>query len=197
MDHLIFFACWVGFYTLHSLLAANKVKKALGLNPKIYRLVYSLFSTFSLGVILLYGASLTSPLFLYPNPISFGLGLLTATYGIFIIKRAFRNYSFREFMGFKKETVAELKTTGLQARMRHPLYTGTILLVVGYALFNPLIVNFISLLALSIYLPFGIRYEEKKLIRIFGDQYIEYKNSVPALFPKIFTKKRRLSNPED
>lgn len=189
MDHLIFFGAWMLFYGLHSLLASTYLKSKIGLNPTLYRLIYSLFSMVSLAVVLVLGAVIYSPLIIYPNPVTFGLGLLTAAYGIFIIKRAFRNYSFREFMGFKRESNSALKTNGIQSRVRHPLYTGTLLLVLGYVLYNPLLVNFISLLSLLIYLPLGIKWEEKKLIGIFGQEYLDYKNEVPALFPKIRTKR--------
>jgi protein-S-isoprenylcysteine O-methyltransferase Ste14 len=141
-----------------------------------------------LTTILLFGASIYSPLFIPPNPISFGLGMFLAAYGIFIVKRAFRNYGFKEFIGLRKEGEHILKISGLQSKIRHPLYTGTLLLVIGYVLFNPLMINLVSLVALLIYLPFGIRFEEKKLIEMFGSEYLNYKKSVPALVPRIFTK---------
>ena len=126
-----------------------------------------------------------SPLLIYPNPITFGLGLLTAAYGIFIIKRSFRNYSFKEFMGFKKETQPTLKTSGIQGKVRHPLYTGTILLVLGYVLYNPLLVNFISLLALLLYLPMGIHFEEEKTDKHFRRSVHRLQRQHPIIDTKI------------
>jgi len=185
-DHLIFFACWIAYYALHSALASTWMKSKLSLNATIYRFLFSTFSTLGLMAILLFGASIYSPLFIPSNPISFGLGMFLAAYGIFIVKRAFRNYSFTTFIGLKKEGTPALKIDGLQSKIRHPLYTGTLLLVLGYVLFNPLLVNLISLIAVLIYLPFGIHYEEKKLIQLFGSEYMDYKKSVPALVPRFF-----------
>ena len=190
VDHLIFFACWVVYYGLHSILASTSVKNSISPNPTVYRFLYSLFSTIGLATILLFGASIFSPLFIAPGPITTGLGLFLATYGIFIIKRAFRNYRFREFVGIKKEAQPILKTDGLQAKIRHPLYSGIILLVLGYVLFNPMLVNVVSLIALIIYLPIGIWLEEKKLIQIFGQEYENYKKSVPSIIPKFINKNK-------
>jgi protein-S-isoprenylcysteine O-methyltransferase Ste14 len=188
IDHLIFLACWIVYYGLHSVFASTWMKNKLSLNTTIYRFIYSSFSALGLLTILLFGASIYSPLFIPPNPITFGLGMFLAAYGIFIVKRAFRNYGFKAFIGLKKEGDPVLKISGLQSKIRHPLYTGTLLLVLGYVLFNPLMVNLVSLISVLIYLPFGIRFEEKKLIQMFGSEYLDYKKSVPALIPRIFKK---------
>ena len=103
-----------------------------------------------------------------------------------MIKRGFRNYSLRVFLGLKKEEASEtaLKTDKLQGKIRHPFYSGTILIFLGYFIYNPLLVNLISLIALLLYLPIGIYFEEKKLIEIHGKAYLKYKEVVPALPPK-------------
>jgi len=78
-----------------------------------------------------------------------------------------------------------LKTTGIQAKIRHPLYSGTLLIFIGYFIFNPQLTNLIMLLSLFIYLPVGIRLEEKKLIDTFGEDYLRYKEKTPSLIPKL------------
>lgn len=188
--HFFFFLTWVVYYGLHSVLASTKVKESVKLKPKTYRLLYSLFASFGLAFVLLLGASIYSPLAFAPNPTANGMGLLMAAYGIFVIKRAFRNYSFRAFVGLRSENESELKTTGLQQHIRHPLYTGTVLLVTGYFLYNPLLVNAVTLLSLLLYLPIGIYFEEKKLIALFGQAYINYKKTTPALLPTPWKKRR-------
>lgn len=187
LNHILFFGCWVVFYSLHSLLLSNKLKAVLPFSPKVYRLIYSLFSTITFGFTLVLGASIYSGFVLPPSQITFAIGLLIASFGFFVIKRAFRNYSLRVFLGFKKEDNQNttLKTDKLQGQIRHPLYSGTILLFLGYFIYNPLLVNLISLIALLLYLPIGIYFEEKKLIEVHGKAYLKYKEEVPALFPKI------------
>ncbi len=189
LDHLILFLGWLLFYGIHSALATEKAKNALPIGPRAYRILYNLISfIFFLGLMLL-GAVIYNVLLFAPSPFSTYTGLMLAAAGLFIIKRAFRNYSLGTFLGFKKNLNEELKTEGIQAYVRHPLYTGTLLLVIGYVLFNPQLSSLVILLALCIYLPFGIRWEEQKLIKMYGEVYLEYKKNVPALFPPINLKR--------
>lgn len=185
--HLIFFGLWAVYYALHSILALDSIKSRVPLSARNYRLLYSTFAGLGLLFVLFFGASLESAFLIAPSNNTTYIGLILAGAGVLLIKRAFRKYSFRSFLGFKKEE-STLQTTGLQARMRHPLYTGTILLVLGYFIFNPLMVNLVSLVSLLIYLPFGIRLEEKKLVKQFGQAYTKYRQQVPALFPNPFKR---------
>ncbi len=190
LDHTILLLGWGVFYALHSALLLPKVRDSVGVTPRTYRILYNLISLITLGLVLVIGAVISSPLVMVPGPIHFYVGLMMATMGIFIIKRAFRNYSTGVFLGLKPEKDQEqLVTEGLQKKVRHPLYSGTILIFLGYFIYNPLLSSFVTLLALLIYLPIGIRLEEKKLITRFGQVYIDYKKEVPAIFPSIFRKK--------
>ncbi|NVK85121.1 MAG: isoprenylcysteine carboxylmethyltransferase family protein [Cytophagia bacterium] len=189
LDHLILFVGWLLFYGIHSALATERVKSAIGISARTYRLLYNLISTVLFFGMLLLGAIIYSVLLFPPSPFSNYTGLMLAAIGLFVIKRAFRNYSTRAFLGFKRDLSEGLKTTGVQAKIRHPLYTGTLLVVVGYVFFNPQLTSLTILAALLVYLPFGIRWEEKKLIKMYGEEYVEYRNSVPALFPSLNLKK--------
>ncbi|MBO3699426.1 isoprenylcysteine carboxylmethyltransferase family protein [Fabibacter sp. E12] len=189
LDHSILFLGWGVFYFLHSFLLLPKVKERIGLKPRTYRILYNLISLLVIGLVLLISAIIPSPLLMVPTPTHFYVGLMMATMGIFIIKRAFRAYSTGVFLGFKPEPKEQhLATDGLQRKVRHPLYSGTILIFLGYFTYNPLLSSFVTLLALVIYLPIGIRLEEKKLIQKFGQAYIEYKKEVPAIFPTLFKR---------
>ena len=42
----------------------------------------------------------------------------------------------------------------------------------------------IHLMALLLYLPLGVYYEEKKLVAIYGDAYIDYQRNVPPILPR-------------
>lgn len=170
-------------------MATESAKSILKINPRAYRLLYNVISTVLFFGMLLLGAIIYSVLLFPPSPFSNYTGLMLAAIGLFVIKRAFRNYSTRAFLGFKRDLSEGLKTTGVQAKVRHPLYTGTLLVVVGYVFFNPQLTSLTILAALLVYLPFGIRWEEKKLIKMYGEEYVEYRNSVPALFPSLNLKK--------
>lgn len=79
---------------------------------------------------------------------------------------------------------AELATSGPYSFVRHPLYTGNILLVIGFAIANaqwwavPL-----SLAFFWFYYPTAIEYEDRKLHRLFGTQWEQWAARTPALVP--------------
>ena len=189
LDHAILFLAWAVFYTLHSALASDSFKQRINIPTRAYRLVYNFIALVTFGGVLLVGAIIYSPLLMVPSAFTFYAGLMLAAVGVFIVKRAFRNYNTSAFLGFKEEKHEVLKTSGIQSKVRHPLYTGTLLIFLGYLIHNPLLSSLISLLALLAYLPIGIHIEEKKLVKQFGEQYLEYKASVPALFPRFVFKK--------
>jgi protein-S-isoprenylcysteine O-methyltransferase Ste14 len=78
-----------------------------------------------------------------------------------------------------------LATDGAYRFVRHPLYTGNILLVVGFALAGsrwwglPL-----AALFFWFYYPTAIEYEDRKLHRIFGATWEEWSARTPALIPR-------------
>jgi protein-S-isoprenylcysteine O-methyltransferase Ste14 len=80
----------------------------------------------------------------------------------------------------------ELATDGPYRFVRHPLYTGNILLVVGFAVAGsrwwglPL-----ALLFFWFYYPTAIEYEDRKLQRIFGAVWEQWSARTPALLPRL------------
>lgn len=80
----------------------------------------------------------------------------------------------------------ELARNGPYALVRHPLYTGNILVVVGLGIANghwwalPL-----AALFFWFYYPTAIEYEDRKLHGLFGAQWERWAASVPALVPRI------------
>jgi protein-S-isoprenylcysteine O-methyltransferase Ste14 len=79
----------------------------------------------------------------------------------------------------------ELATDGAYRFVRHPLYTGNILLVLGFALAGsrwwaiPL-----ALFFFWFYYPTAIEYEDRKLRRIFGTAWETWSARTPALVPR-------------
>lgn len=87
-----------------------------------------------------------------------------------------------------QEFTQELVTTGLHARMRHPIYAAHLLSLAGWTLGSGLVVCFI-LLAVSalITFPLMIWLEEHELEKRFGQSFREYKTRVP-LFTSPFQR---------
>jgi protein-S-isoprenylcysteine O-methyltransferase Ste14 len=79
----------------------------------------------------------------------------------------------------------ELATDGAYRFVRHPLYTGNILLVTGFALAGsqwwgiPL-----ALFFFWFYYPTAIEYEDRKLRRLFGATWEQWSARTPALMPR-------------
>lgn len=97
----------------------------------------------------------------------------------------------KEFGGHKLSGEAELRprehkqelvTTGLHARMRHPIYVAHLSNLAGIALGSGLVVCFV-LLAVSalVTFPIMIWIEEHELEKRFGQSFREYKSRVPLI----------------
>ncbi len=77
-----------------------------------------------------------------------------------------------------------LVTTGIYGFARHPLYLSNGLFAIGIALlFDSLYAFLFSILYTLLYLPV-IYFEEKDLLKKYGDEYRKYKERTGLLFPR-------------
>ena len=77
-----------------------------------------------------------------------------------------------------------LVASGLHARVRHPIYLGHLLMMFGWSIGSGLAVLY-ALTAFAIATgAIMIRWEERELVRRFGDAYREYQQRVPAIVPR-------------
>lgn len=78
----------------------------------------------------------------------------------------------------------ELATDGPYAIVRHPLYTGNIAIVSGFAVASGQWWAVVIALAFFwFYYPTAIEYEDRKLHNLFGDRWLQWAGDVPALMP--------------
>ena len=83
----------------------------------------------------------------------------------------------------------ELSTTGPYAFMRHPLYTGNIMILIGLCLINGFFWSFITaFIFLWFYYQTAIEYEDRKLKSLFPDTWEKWASITPALVPKMDLK---------
>lgn len=191
MNYILFTLAFVLYYALHSILASEKVKARFSGISAYYRLIYNGVNIILLSALLFWMFSLSnSVLFELPVWARFIMGLILLA-GTVLLYFSLRNYNLGEFAGLKQlsgesapeEEYRQLKITGLNRFVRHPLYLSLLLIFPTAACFYPSYPVLLAVLVSLLYLPFGIWSEEKKLIRHFGKAYIEYKKSVPAILP--------------
>ena len=95
----------------------------------------------------------------------------------------------RQLLGQEAKHPPKLVTDGLYRYVRHPLYSGGIAFVWLMPLMtaNVLAIN----VALTIYVVIGAYFEERKLRRMFGQEYVDYTAVTPMFVP--FLKKMKSS----
>ena len=77
-----------------------------------------------------------------------------------------------------------LATTGAYARVRHPQYIGFVLIMTGFLLQWPTVVTVVMYPILVVMYALLGKREEAEMIAQFGDEYLRYRNAVPAFIPK-------------
>lgn len=186
-NYILLIAFWMIFGVCHTVFASHQIKKWLDFSKKYYRIAYSVFSLIGLIGILAWMAFQPQIMLWETSNFTKGLGLIPATFGLLIMKKVIGQISVREFVGLKPEIPQpDLIVRGSFEYVRHPIYTGTILLIWGFFIFSPSDLNLISAFSITIYTLFGIQTEEKKLLETFGEPYAVYKSKTPMLIPKNF-----------
>jgi len=122
---------------------------------------------------------------------------------------AFEHMDTREFMGFRQVwryltrgetagnfeglTEKELVRTGVYGIVRHPMYLAGLVIFT----FSPIItVNGLTITVLAdLYFLFGVFIEERRFLKLFGEDYQEYMRQVPRLIPRIFPLRGRRGKP--
>ncbi|NJD52560.1 MAG: isoprenylcysteine carboxylmethyltransferase family protein [Candidatus Methanoperedens sp.] len=195
MDNIIkFFLYFIFFAVIHSLLATdhvkNKVEKLPGKAFRYYRLLYSLISIplFAPALMVWISYSNSTPVIyvipqnLYPVVVLVRLGAI-GMFGYALLQT-----DVLEFIGIKRQKKKVLVTRGAYAKVRHPLYTAGILLLVTQMQMT--LLDLTAVLLITGYFLIGAFIEEKRLLSTFGDEYRKYQEQVSMFIPvKWFMKK--------
>jgi len=182
---------WISFGLVHSLLARESVKHLL--QPffgRAYRISYNLFSTLHIAIVIIGGQ-----IVLGGNSVDFEMGnelallaIACQLTGVAVIVVSLTQYDLGRFSGVSQLSddrhieaeIEPLHVTGMHRYIRHPLYLGAYLYLIGGA---------VSEFALQttiwgcVYLMAGTWFEERSLVSRYGLAYVEYKEKVPAVFP--------------
>lgn len=187
---------------IHSLLASlwAKSRARQWIGPpadRWYRLAYNLFGFFSLLPVLALPALLPDVhLYTIPPPWSYLAlaGQLLAILALAVGVKQTGAWSFlglEQALGKKPPSQSQLVTSGLYRWVRHPLYTAGLVFIwlVPVMTRNLLALN----IGLTIYLVVGALFEERKLVREFGEVYVQYRHDTPMLIPRLWRKTRAAS----
>jgi methanethiol S-methyltransferase len=99
------------------------------------------------------------------------------------------------FLMGKEYTQLAFKTPALYRHVRHPLYLGW--LFAFWATPTMTVAHLVFAIATTLYILMAIRFEEKDLIRLHGDEYLRYQKRVPMILPLRFGKATAGALPAD
>lgn len=188
MNALILGLLWMVYYALHSAMATRSFKRFLrkrlsNLYP-YYRSIYSFFAAVNFFLLFFLHDMAPSDRVYVSNLILRYAGFAILLSGGIVIIIAGKNYGLGFF--YRESIEKDLVKTGMNAYVRHPLYFGVLLALIGFFLAFPYWKNLVFLVVTLIYVIIGSLLEEQKLIDDFGDEYREYRKEVKMLIPGLF-----------
>jgi methanethiol S-methyltransferase len=181
---------------VHSLTASHRAKEMFAqrfgqvFSERYYRLGYNLFSVVTFLPILALLVLLPDR-FLYSIPAPWlyltlaaqALAFIALVVGV-LQTGALEFIGLRQLLDPSQPEAANLTTHGLYRYVRHPLYTAGLVFL---WLTPEMTLNRLALwTVMSLYLVIGAYFEERKLLRDFGQQYADYKAKTPMLIPRFW-----------
>jgi protein-S-isoprenylcysteine O-methyltransferase Ste14 len=176
---VVILVCWVAFW-VYWLAASTGVKAG--------RTRWARFAGVRIGAILIILLLLRIRAFKGPvatnNPWLLGTGLAVFLMGLALAIWA-RVYLGRNWgMPMSQKVDPELVTTGPYSSIRHPIYTGIILAMIGTTIAVSLY-WLVAVVIIGAYFLYSAIVEERSMARLFPHSYPEYKRSTKMLIPFI------------
>lgn len=183
---------------VHSILASISFKefcrRVLGAGfMRVYRLGYNLFAAISfLPVLWLVAVLPNRAIYSIPAPWIYLMWIIQGLGALGLLAAVLQTDTLY-FVGLRQLVEADkpgsLVTGGLYKFVRHPIYTFSLI----FLWFNPAMTvnSLVFYTCASIYFLVGAWFEERKLLREFGQVYAEYRRVTPMLLPGvIFWRKK-------
>jgi protein-S-isoprenylcysteine O-methyltransferase Ste14 len=123
---------------------------------------------------------------LYPNVLVveyFGILLMLLGLGFAVWARFVLGRNWSGMVTVKEDHT--LITRGPYAWVRHPIYTGILLALLGTAVTLGTVLNFMEVPVVAFAFWLKLRTEEKFMLETFGEQYTAYGRRVKALIPYV------------
>jgi len=201
MRYFLLVISWIAWCALHSALISLTVtewlRKRFPGGFRYYRLLYNFLAVVTLVPVLVYSISLREePIVAWNGPWVI-VPILLATAALALFAAGARRYDFRQFIGVRQLNEerscsvltddCSVDTGGVLSVVRHPWYSGGILIVWA----RPLdLAAIMTNLVICGYFVVGAVLEERKLKRQFGRQYTAYQQRVSMLFPVKWLQRR-------
>jgi methanethiol S-methyltransferase len=185
--HIILALAWIVYCSLHSVFASlwfkQRVAIWMGKDFTYYRFFYSLFATVSFFAIVIYHFSIETKRIFIPGLVLQITGGVLFVAGLVVMAL----YVFNTGLGWliKHNKEQKLVQNGIHRYVRHPLYSGTFLLIWGLWLVFPSLGLLIMNIIITTYTLVAIRFEEQKLVSEFGESYLNYKKTTPMIMPRL------------
>lgn len=182
------------FAVIHSLFASLRVKQVLqdrmGIASPYYRLIYNVVSIALLALYPLLMLPYDQVMYRIDPPLAWLMVAVQVVGGMIVLRVLFFEFDGAAFFGIrqlltprkgKAAVMTPLRTTGLFALCRHPLYLGTMMVVAV----NPVMTRALFCFAIftAIYAYVGSYFEEHRLVATFGDEYRAYQQRTKRVFP--------------
>jgi protein-S-isoprenylcysteine O-methyltransferase Ste14 len=179
----------------HSIMARPKFKQWLKkyLDPTVERATFCLSTSIVLIIICLYWAPMNGQVWSFEtNWIAYSLQGFAAFGWLMLVLSSF-NIDHFELFGIRQVYCLlvnkpmpnmSFKVRGFYKWVRHPIQTG--LLIGMWSVPHSSMTHFTLATGFTIYVFVGLYFEEKDLIREFGQKYLDYKERVGGLLPKVF-----------
>ena len=179
---------------VHSIMASLGFKamleKIIGAKAmRYYRLFFNIFSVISfIPLLWLMRVLPDRTLYQIPAPwmyaMLFGQALAAVGEVIGVLQTdVWESAGLRQIIAPRAEGESKLVVKGLYRSMRHPLYTfGLLFIWLSPVMTLNMLVMYISA---TVYILIGAYFEERKLLREFGDAYAVYKKETPMLLPRL------------
>lgn len=181
---ILVLACWVAL-VLYWNVSARSIKPAADEQSSGSRLVRT---PVWLGFLLLLAAWVhpLGPAVLRRTPFSDSLGVAVCAFGLFLAIWS------RNVLGAEWSRDVELKQghrliqRGPYSLMRHPIYTGHLLMGLGTAIASGLLLAFVGVASLAVGFWIKLNQEDRLLLGGFPADFPAYKARVKALIPYLF-----------
>jgi protein-S-isoprenylcysteine O-methyltransferase Ste14 len=106
--------------------------------------------------------------------------------GLFLASLIFALYLFKGSHDAVFSGRGTIETSGVYARVRHPMYLGVLLVYLSLLLLTTSLVSVIPFIVAFFLYDWIAAYEERDLERRLGQEYADYIASVPRWIPKFF-----------